>query len=99
MGMKLDAAQLEQILAGVTIAAQIARGEEPVLTDGWTIGDARRCGFCNDWQRVAFVPLTHPNARVLRRAIDVGQALSLPAHTPTNLYYGRYLYAPTPQAD
>jgi|GEM_PF-3013817 len=39
---QFDGTKLDQVIAGLTVIRQIAAGEEPALSNGWSLGDPKR---------------------------------------------------------
>ena len=97
MGKLLDSVQYGQVIAGLTIAGQIARGEESTLTDDWTISDGELCNFNNEWQVTNLVPLVHPDKDDLRQTIDAAHHLWVSGNLPPTLNLWSFLYALKPQ--
>jgi hypothetical protein len=91
-----DNEKFETVIAGLEIARQIAMGEEPVFTHGWSQGNAKRCSFCNDHQAAHLVPLTHGDPKVLQAMKKVAPALGLSGELPPNLNMA-YVYAHRPE--
>jgi len=61
------------VIAGTKLVLAILAGEEPLLTEGWSLGEP---DWDNSYQEETYLAFAHPNARVVQDVQRIERTLN-----------------------